>query len=167
MTELVLNYAEQKSGIEVILSWIKTHRLETFTIFSTGPTRAPFVDFFTKPSLYSPLKPSSTSLRSLTIQQVEMLPVEFSAVLDLLPGLETLKFGVQEGISNEYLGLLHDSNSTSFSITPNLETLILLPTEDLKLQYNDEALANLHRWRDLDDWKYSAGQVGGSGGGAG
>ncbi|KAF9257758.1 hypothetical protein L218DRAFT_935524 [Marasmius fiardii PR-910] len=154
LTELELNHTEKKSGIEVTLSPIKARCLRIFTIFSTGSTRTPLVDFFTKPSLSPPFTPSPTSLKSLTIHRVEMPADEFSAVLDLLTGLEILKFGVQEGITNDYLELIHDITSTaSFSIVPNLQTLALLPTEGVESQYDDEVLANLLelRWRRLSE----------------
>ncbi|KAF9257752.1 hypothetical protein L218DRAFT_965095 [Marasmius fiardii PR-910] len=124
LTELKLNHTEKQSGIEITLFLIKTRCLRIFTIFSTGPTRTPFVDFFTEPSLSPPLTPSPTALRSLTIHRVEMPADEFSAVLGLLTGLEILKFGVQDGITNDYLELIHDiTTSTSFSIVPNLQNL--------------------------------------------
>ncbi|KAF9257757.1 hypothetical protein L218DRAFT_1080798 [Marasmius fiardii PR-910] len=155
LMELELNHTEKKSGIETTLSLFKIQCLRIFTIFSTGPIRTPFVDFFTEPSLSPPLlTPSPTALRSLTIHRVEMPADEFSAVLDLLTGLETLKFGVQKGITNDYLELIHDTTSTaSFSIIPNLQTLALLPTEGVESQYDDEVLANLLelRWRRLSE----------------
>ncbi|KAF9258738.1 hypothetical protein L218DRAFT_1080257 [Marasmius fiardii PR-910] len=126
LTQLELNHTEKKSGIEITLFWIKTGSLKNLTIFSTGPDRAPFV---------------------------EMPADEFSAVLDLLTGLEILKFGVQKGITNDHLELIYDTTSTSFSIILNLQTLALLPTEGVESQYGDEVLANLLdiRWRGLSE----------------
>ncbi|KAF9257751.1 hypothetical protein L218DRAFT_1005792 [Marasmius fiardii PR-910] len=151
LTELELNHNEEKSGVEATLSWIKTHRLRNLTIFSTGPTRVPFVDFFTKsvPSKRTP--PSPTLLRSLTIQRVEMSAVEYTAVLTLLMGLESLTFGLHNGITSDYLQPFCDtaSDSSSFSIVPKLQNLSLLRTPGVESQYDNDILADLleRRWK--------------------
>ncbi|KAF9257755.1 hypothetical protein L218DRAFT_1005795 [Marasmius fiardii PR-910] len=130
---------------------MKTHCLENLTIFSTGPTRTPFVEFFTKPAPSGRTPPSPALLRTLTIQRIEMPVVEFTAVLTLLTGLKNLTFGVHDGITNDYLDSLHDTILGLFSIVPNLHNLSLLPTAGAGSKYDNDVLADLleRRWKGL------------------
>ncbi|KAG7090406.1 hypothetical protein E1B28_009526 [Marasmius oreades] len=153
LEELELYHAQEIGGIESMLSWIKAPSLKTLSIFSTGPNRSPFEDFFAQPA----------SLTSLTIHRVEMPASEFSAILALLKGLQHLKFGVLNGITNDYLEPLSATMLDELSIVPDLHKLALLPTPGCAhLPYDDDLLVNVleARWRGqltADDWRCSTG----------
>ncbi|KAK1215001.1 hypothetical protein PQX77_022412 [Marasmius sp. AFHP31] len=136
LVELDLVSIDGQSGILSVLPEFVVPSLRKLTTFSSGPDHESLAKILAHPA---------QSLTYLRIEQVEMSPDDFHALLLPLVSVEDLSFGVLGGITDEYLSVLRLTypNSGGFIVVPGLRNLTLLPSVGFQSTYNEETLVDI------------------------
>ncbi|KAK1220924.1 hypothetical protein PQX77_016279 [Marasmius sp. AFHP31] len=133
--ELTCSTSERPVPNRGILTWITSSNLTSLTLFASGKD----------PATFSTLFPNPQRIVYLVIHQVEMPATEFADVLAKLTSLQTLGFGVGNGITDEYISplqlTLHESET--FWVAPKLRWLSLLATPELMSSYTNEKIVGV------------------------
>ncbi|KAL0062377.1 hypothetical protein AAF712_010723 [Marasmius tenuissimus] len=133
LVELDLVSIDDQSGILSVLPKFVVPSLRKLSTFSAGPDHTSLAKILAHPA---------QSLTFLWIEQVEMSPDSFHALLLPLVSVEDLSFGVLGGITDEYLSILRPTypNSGDFVVVPELRNLTLLPSVGSQSTYSEENL---------------------------
>ncbi|KAJ8089355.1 hypothetical protein PM082_014603 [Marasmius tenuissimus] len=133
LVELDLVSIDGQSGILSVLPEFVAPSLRKLSTFSAGPDHTSLAKILAHPA---------QSLTFLWIEQVEMSPDSFHALLLPLVSVEDLSFGVLGGITDEYLSILRPTypNSGDFVVVPELRNLTLLPSVGSQSTYSEENL---------------------------
>ncbi|KAL0062135.1 hypothetical protein AAF712_010977 [Marasmius tenuissimus] len=133
--ELTCSTSEKPGPNRGILTWITSSNLTSMTLFASGQD----------PAIFSTLFPDPQRIVYLVIHQVEMSASKFTDVVSKLTSLQTLGFGVGNGITDEYISplqlTLHESET--FWVVPKLRRLSLLATPDLMSLYSNEKIVGV------------------------
>ncbi|KAL0062134.1 hypothetical protein AAF712_010976 [Marasmius tenuissimus] len=144
LTDLELyGYDPECTEVDEVLCSMVASSLNKLTISTSGADCRALVRFLSRPD---------RPLTSLTIHRVNMPLGELLEVLAQLQSLTHLAFGVNEGISNDYLMLFYSPEGSKRSrvpVVPRLQNLTLLPVSNAEPSYNDTVLVNVleDRWR--------------------
>ncbi|KAK1220923.1 hypothetical protein PQX77_016278 [Marasmius sp. AFHP31] len=129
--------------VDEVLCSMVAPSLSKLTISTSGSDCQALVRFLSRPG---------RPLTSLTIHRVNMPSEEFLEVLAQLNSLAHLAFGVDEGMSNDYLMLFYSpegSKRIRVPIVPRLQNLTLIPVLNAESSYNGVVLVDVleDRWR--------------------
>ena len=134
--ELTCMTQDRPNANNGILTWLQTtSRLTHLTVFSSGSNSAAL----------SALFPQPRRMVFLVIQQVETNLSEFESALSKLTSLQTLKFGVSGGITDDFISSFQLTlpQSETFYVAPKLRHLALLATPGSESSYSDDRVVEM------------------------